>query len=53
MELGITPFLAKKIIKIIKKNSGLTNTDVEYVDDLSDEIAIKMLTKLIKLQLLS
>jgi hypothetical protein len=53
MKIEIDPFIAKKILKIIKKNSGLTNDDVSYIDELTNEIAVEMLTKLVNLQLLT
>lgn len=53
MKIEIDPFIARKILKIIKKNSGLTNDDVKYMDNLTDERAVETLKKLIKIQLLS
>jgi hypothetical protein len=53
MKIEIDAFVAKKILKIIKKNSGLNNEDVEYIDNLTNEIAVEMLIKLVKLQILS
>lgn len=44
---------ARSLIKVIKKASGLTDADIEYIDDISDNHIMEMLKRLIKMQMVS
>lgn len=41
---------ARSLIKVIKKSSGLTDNEVEYINDISDNHIMEMLKRLIKMQ---
>lgn len=44
---------ARSLIKVIKKASGLTDADIEYINDISDNHIMEMLKRLIKMQMVS
>jgi len=53
VQITLNASQARALLKVIKKASGLTDFDVEYIDDVSDNHIMEMIKRLIKMQLVS